>query len=118
MIKKWALVLFSMGFIAIAYADHCDKTGIYGNESSDLEIRFSEGIWSFSLLTVSERGRTGDLEANFTLDGEQGQYKNTKKNCAIRLQFLQQLVVLKQMGSCEMGMGVNASGEYALVTLP
>ncbi|MDQ7016385.1 MAG: hypothetical protein Q9N68_08420 [Gammaproteobacteria bacterium] len=118
MIKKRAWVLFLMGFITIAYADHCDKIGTYGNANSDLEIRFSEGIWSFLLLTVSERGRTGDLEADFALDGEQGQYKNSQKNCDIRFQFLQQLVVLEQMGSCEMGMGVNASGEYALVIIP
>ncbi len=115
MIKKLSWVLLLLALISVASA--CDSVlGKYVNEWGDLEITRVDGRLHFSLLTVSARGRTGESEGEIVFDGKTGVYKNIRQECEMRFQFTPPQIVLEQIGSCEMGMGVTATGEYRLST--
>jgi len=116
-IKKlgWFLGVWAVASVAAA----CDSVvGEYASEWGDLEITRLDGQLHFSLLVVSARGRTGEAEGEIAFDGKIGIYKNIRQECEMRFQFSPQQIVLEQIGSCEMGMGVSAAGEYRLSASP
>jgi len=116
-IKKlgWCLGVWAVVSVAAA----CDNVvGKYANEWGDLEITQVDKQLHFSLLVVSARGRTGEAEGEIVFDGKIGTYKNIRQECEMRFQFSPPQIVLEQIGSCEMGMGVSAAGRYRLSVLP
>jgi len=116
-IKKLGWFLGVWAVVSVAAA--CDNVvGKYANEWGDLEITRLDGRLHFSLLVVSARGRTGEAEGKIALNDQAGVYKNPQQDCEIRFQFAPPQIVLEQIGSCEMGMGVSAAGRYRLSVLP
>jgi len=116
-IKKlgWFLGVWSM----VSVASACDNVvGKYANEWGDLEIIRVDKQLHFSLLVVSAQGRTGEAEGEIVFEDQIGIYKNSQQDCEVRFQFASPQIVLEQIGSCEMGMGVSAAGEYRLATPP
>ncbi len=93
-------------------ADQGNITGKYASDEGDLEITATEGAVLFKLLVVSATGRTGDKEGEMELKGNVGIYKNESQDCSLQFKFSNKQVEVLQEGSCEMGLGVTASGTY------
>ena len=89
-----------------------DIIGKYASEEGDLEVTATEGMVLFNLLVVSDIGRTGDLEGEMILYKNTGIYKNKSQDCSLQFNFSNKQVKVTQEGSCEMGMGVTATGIY------
>jgi len=87
-------------------------TGKYASDEGDLKMTVTEGMVLFKLLVVSATGRTGDMEGEMVLKGNTGIYKNESQDCNLQFKFTNQQVEVTQEGSCEMGLGVTASGTY------
>lgn len=87
-------------------------TGKYASDEGDLEITITEGMVLFKLLVVSATGRTGDMEGEITLKNNMGIYKNEFQDCYLQLEFKRNQINLTQEGSCEMGLGITATGIY------
>jgi len=89
--------------------------GDYESDEGDLKITATEGMVLFNLLVVADTGRTGTLEGELILNKSKGIYKNKDQDCDIAFHFSNKQVKLLQKGSCEMGMGVSATGTYKAV---
>ena len=90
-----------------------DIDGKYMSEDGDLEFKSSRDKTntSFTLLVVNSQARTGEAEGDFTLnDNNTAMYKT--EGCKLEFSFTKSNVTVKQEGSCDMGMNVNASGVY------
>ncbi len=86
--------------------------GKYESDEGDLEITATEGMVLFNLLVVADTGRIGTLEGELILNKNKGIYKNKSQDCKIEFTFSNKHVKVLQKGSCEMGMGVTATGTY------
>ncbi len=89
--------------------------GKYQSEDGDLEIKVTEGMILFDLLVVSKEGRTGEMKGEIALKENRGIYENKSQDCLMKFQFEKERIEVQQEGSCEMGMGVTATGSYKSV---
>ncbi len=90
-------------------------SGKYVSDEGDLEITISKGVVLFKLLVVSSTGNTGDLEGEMALKGNTGTYKSKSQDCHLQFEFANKQAKVMQEGTCEMGVGVTASGTFKLV---
>lgn len=88
--------------------------GKYASENGELDIQMTEGMVIFNLLVVSEQGRTGEAAGEVILNNDLkgGRYHNPENNCSIVFSFAHEQLTLDQQGTCDMGMGVTATGDY------
>lgn len=92
--------------------DSIGFAGKYVSEEGDLEIVVSEGKTTFKLIAVSSNGRTGDVEGKMIFKNNSAKYVNEDLDCNLQFKFVSGGVEVLQEGSCEMGLGVTASGFY------
>ncbi len=88
------------------------KDGKYQSEDGDLEITTSEGDTHFKLLVVNSKGNTGEAEGAIEIKNNVATYKNKEQDCTLKFEFAEKEVSITQDGSCEMGLGVTATGLY------
>ena len=88
------------------------KDGKYESEDGDLEITTSEGDTHFKLLIVNTKGNTGEAEGDIEIKNDVATYKNKEQDCTLQFEFTEKKVLITQEGSCEMGLGVTATGLY------
>jgi uncharacterized protein len=88
------------------------KDGKYESEEGELEITTSEGDTYFKLLIVNAKGNTGEAEGSVEIKNDTANYKNKEQDCALEFKFVEKGVSIKQDGTCEMGLGVIATGLY------
>jgi len=91
------------------------KDGKYESETGDLEIITSEGDTYFKLLIVSSRGNIGEAEGVIEIKNDIANYQNKEQNCALQFKFTEKKVSVTQVGTCDMGVGVTATGLYKSV---
>jgi len=88
------------------------KDGKYESEDGELEITTSEGDTYFKLLVVNAKGNTGEAEGSIEIKDDAAKYKNKGQDCVLQFKFVEKDVSITQDGTCEMGLGITATGLY------
>lgn len=93
------------------------KDGKYESEEGELEITTSEGETYFKLLIVNAKGNTGEVEGIIEIKDDIATYKDKEQDCMLQFKFAEEEISIIQDGSCEMGLGVTATGLYKSKTM-
>jgi len=100
-----------------------DKTsfsidGQYESKEGDLEINTVGDKVFFRLLVVNAKGNIGEASGSITVKNNSAIYQNKSQDCQLQFNFTEKAVKVNQMGDCEMGIGVTASGTYKSINAP
>lgn len=107
--------------VSIANLTGCSNdniSGVYENKDGQIDIiQTSKSTFMFKILTVSPTGGhgIGELAGSSTFYSENKMSNftdNTYGLCQVTFYFDKKKLVTVQTGSCGMGLGANATGEY------
>ncbi|GEM_PF-558424 len=89
-------------------------TGTYKSPNGELKIQqTSEGLIKFEVFATF-RTNTGEAFGDAVLKGDTAIYENRDDDCRLSFKFLPDKAIVKQDGSCSMGLNVSASDTYTM----
>ena len=110
----WATLL-CLVLMPSAHADE-GVTGTYKMKNGEVLVQQTTDGWMKFFLNATYQTNVGEVSGEVPLTGDAASYTDQDIDCSLTFKFAPGKLVVRQDGSCGMGLNVSGSGTYKRVS--